>query len=843
MVDRLLAAIGTIGQRLGLEEIRFTSEDLRRIAVLVVTCLLISVLAVDFARAPTDQLVEGDPAPRTVKAPFTFHYQDRVGYERARAQAASHVRPVFVYRADLGSELQTRVQQAFERGETELVALEQGADGGELPPEAVARLIEGFRETLGVHVPDENLAALVVDRFSDRAQQRTRDLLGRAMQAPILRDRENLPQDGRGVLLITLRDGERTERVVTDLAELKSPVEARQEVTLGVLESAGDARVLDASAAIARALVRANVSHAPLETEEARRQAEATVTLDVRTVKRGATLFRAGDPLTAEHLLLYKELQGQRGDTDIALEVLALTLLLLLLLISLHHFGSTHLQAFTNEVRDVAAVAALLALTAVIARMVVLSSEGIAAVIGYDAEARSVWFFVPVAGAAMLVRTLLGVGWTWLFAIAGSVICGLMMDLQVLPVLFFLISAVAGGSAVEHARERLNVLRAGVSVGVVNAVCVLLIHFVQLFVTEGEVSSAAAIRPLWSMSFAFLGGVASGFLVLGLTPLFELAGFVTDLRLMELANLNHPLLRELMLRAPGSYHHSVIVGTLAEAGCERIGANGLRAKVASYFHDIGKSKKPQYFVENQRDGVNRHDGLDPTTSARIIISHVTDGGQMAKEHGLPQPVIDNIYMHHGTGLLQYFLKEARARAKDPDDIDEATFRYPGPRPNTREAGVIMLADKVEAATRTLKNPDETNIRLMISRIVSSVIADGQFVECPLTLQEIHSVAETFAQVLVGIYHQRIEYADTRDVSRAVSHPPRGARPSDPPREAFITLDIVPSGPPTADRPARTPAPAAERPEAQTPAAASRADEETSDVVDYESLEFLPRGDE
>jgi hypothetical protein len=387
---------------------------------------------------------------------------------------------------------------------------------------------------------------------------------------------------------------------------------------------------------------------------------------------------------------------------------------------------------------------------------------------------------------------------------------------------FFLMSGMAAASSVEQTRERIAVLRAGVMVGLFNAATVLLIHFLQLFVVEGELSLAATMRPLWSMSFAFFGGVASAILVLGLVPLFEMVGFVTDYRLMELANLNHPLLRQLMLRAPGSYHHSVVVGTLAEAGCEAIGANALRAKVASYFHDIGKTVKPQYYVENQRDGNNKHVGLDPYTSARIIISHVTDGGRMAREHGLPRPIVENIYMHHGTGLLQYFYAAAQEEAGEGKFVDPSAFRYPGPKPNSREAGVIMLADKIEAATRTIRQPDESNIRAMIGRIVNSVMTDGQLSECPLTFQEIHTIADSFVQVLLGIYHQRIEYPQTADLSQGKPEVPQ---------HAIITLDLAP-GLASAVREGVRVIELEDLPVV----------DDESEVVDYESLEHLPRGE-
>ena len=205
---------------------------------------------------------------------------------------------------------------------------------------------------------------------------------------------------------------------------------------------------------------------------------------------------------------------------------------------------------------------------------------------------------------------------------------------------------------------------------------------------------------------------------------------------------------------------------------------------------------------------------------------------MAVEHNLPKPIVENIYMHHGTGILQYFYSEARARAEDPDSVLESDFRYPGPKPSSREAGVVMLADKVEAATRTIKHPNPHNVRAMITRILNSVIADGQFSECPLTLQEIHTVSDTFLAVLMGIYHQRIEYPDTADLSQM-----RAAKPAD---EAIITLDLT-----SRMSPEPTPKPTEADLEADRKrrmAEAVKADAEPSDVVDYESLEHLPQAD-
>lgn len=800
-------------------------EQLRRWLVLALVAVACALTVTDTGSVGDDALGVGDIAPRTVKAPFTFTFADRATHERGRAEAMEAAPPVYVKRSDLLLDRHERIREAFAVGRERVTTHGTGKLGNELS----LMLVQAFLSPLGVQLPEEDVLALAADGFRAEAEGAAHSLLDRALRdETVILSRDQLPRDRRPVVVIELReDGARDERVVTDLESILVPEEARQRVSLGLVESsAPPGRDIDAAAAVARALVTPNLTYDPLETQERRAAAADAVPLGLVTVQRGQTLLTAGQVLDPDDLGLYSALQEHQGERSVPLRIAAVTLFLGLLFFALHQFGVLVARAATT-VREVAAAGALLWLVTLLARLVVAAGEGVAAAVGYDAESASVWFVVPVAGAAMLVRLLLGLQWSLPFAVAAAATCGLAMDLQALPVLFYVISGVVGAVSIDHTRERIAVVRAGVLVGLVNVVAVLLIHFVQLFWSGSELSLATTMRPFWSMVFAFAGGAGSAFVVLGLVPMFETAGFVTEYRLMELANLNHPLLRQLMLRAPGSYHHSVIVGTLAEAGAEAIGANALVAKVAAYFHDIGKALKPAYFVENQ-NGVNRHQELDPYVSAGIIIGHVTEGGRMAREHGLPQPIVDNIYMHHGTGLLQFFYADARARAADPESVDPNVFRYPGPKPSTREAGVIMLADKVEAATRTLRTPDEGNIRAMITHIVNSVVADGQFTECPLTMQEVHTVAEVFVRVLVAINHQRIEYPQTRAISRA----PRSNPP--PSVTGHITLELpslgpsggVASGPQSSQRPTPTPAPI-------------RATLEDVEGADYESVEHLP----
>ena len=257
-----------------------------------------------------------------------------------------------------------------------------------------------------------------------------------------------------------------------------------------------------------------------------------------------------------------------------------------------------------------------------------------------------------------------------------------------------------------------------------------------------------------------------GVISTGIIPLVEMAfGFSTDIKLLELANLDQPLLRELMVQAPGTYHHSVIVSNMAEASAEAIKANPLLAKVASYYHDIGKMKKPHYFIENQAGKENKHDKLAPSMSGLIITSHVKDGVELAKEHKLNKEIIDIIEQHQGTKLISYFYQKAKdqaaAKGNKAMQVKEEDFRYPGPKPQTKEAGLVMLADMVEAATRSLPDHSPARIQGTVQRIINNVFADGQLDECDLTLKDLHEIAKSFNMTLSGIFHERVEYPDSK----------------------------------------------------------------------------------
>jgi hypothetical protein len=279
----------------------------------------------------------------------------------------------------------------------------------------------------------------------------------------------------------------------------------------------------------------------------------------------------------------------------------------------------------------------------------------------------------------------------------------------------------------------------------------------QYLWSDGQFFSHALIGAAWCLG-------AGGLVACSLPFIEKTFGVVTDISLLEMSDVSHPLLQELVRRAPGTYNHSITVASMAESAAEAIGANGLLVRVGAYFHDIGKMLKPEYFIENITEGKkSRHEDLNPAMSTLIIIGHVKDGVDLGLEHHLPPPLIDFIEQHHGTTLVQYFYHEARKQAEGDEDhrtdAEESSFRYPGPKPQTREAGVMMLADAVESASRTLSDPTPKRIETLVHKITMDKLLDGQFEESPLTLRQIHTIEESLVQSLTAIHHGRIKYPE------------------------------------------------------------------------------------
>ena len=299
---------------------------------------------------------------------------------------------------------------------------------------------------------------------------------------------------------------------------------------------------------------------------------------------------------------------------------------------------------------------------------------------------------------------------------------------------------------INKANKRTAVIRAGLMAGLIQLISLIFLE--HSWINQPE-------RYL----IIIINSLTSGIIVLGVLPIFEyLLQTVTNISLLELADSHHPILQRMILEAPGTYHHSLIVGNLSDTACTTIGANGLLARIGSYYHDIGKLQKPEYFIENQQIKKNLHDQLSPTMSKMIIMNHIKEGLDLAKKYSLSPALWDFIQQHHGSSLVYYFYRRALEGREEDEEVTEEGFRYPGPKPNTKETAIVLLADSVEAATRTLKDPTPIKIEEVVHKVINNKFIDGQLDECELTLKDIEKISNVFTKILNGIYHSRVNYS-------------------------------------------------------------------------------------
>jgi len=360
-------------------------------------------------------------------------------------------------------------------------------------------------------------------------------------------------------------------------------------------------------------------------------------------------------------------------------------------------------------------------------------------------------------GAVTLAAVILTIAYEQRLALAVAALHALLiaiaLDLTVGMYLVMLASAVVFIMQIRRIRQRGLLVRAGVISGAIAAAAMLATGVFERNLIDGVMTVL-----LWEAGGAGLAVVLVGFFVLGILPTVERVFKVTTaMTMLELCDVNQALLRKLAQTAPGTYNHSLTVGMIAEAAAEAINADGLLCRVGAYYHDIGKMNKPNYFIENQRGGPNKHDKLQPAMSLLIIVGHVKDGLEMAREYGLPPVLHHFIESHHGTTLVEYFYHAAQRQKSENDQPKEFEYRYPGPKPQTREAAILLLSDTVESATRTLAEPTGSRIEALVHKLAMKRLMDGQFDDCNLTLEELRRIEEALTKTLAGIYHGRIKY--------------------------------------------------------------------------------------
>lgn len=433
---------------------------------------------------------------------------------------------------------------------------------------------------------------------------------------------------------------------------------------------------------------------------------------------------------------------GSRGITAF----FGLTLLMLLVFYLFYRDVKRYRPALIGDTRKILLLAVLLLMTVAVSVFFRAVFALLAEALKLDAT--TVGFALPVSAGAMLVSLLLDFHLALAFSFISSILMGIVFHNDPLLPFFYFTTSIMSALYVIRCRKRTVVLRAGVMNAVVGSISIIAIDLsMGLFLQQGSIDLIAGMA----------GSVITVMLVSVTLPFFEAVfDIATDIKLLELLDPNQPLLKELVYKTPGTYHHSIVIGNLAEAAAESIGENPLLARVGAYYHDIGKTQKPEYFIENQRPDENKHDRLTPSMSSLIITAHVKDGIEMARNHQLPSVVVDIISQHHGNSLIAYFYQKAREN-QQLNMVSEQDFRYPGPRPRTKVAAIVMLADAVEAASRTLIEPTPHRIQGLTNSVVTRIFLDDQLSMCDLTLKDLRDIAKSFNMTLNGIFHHRIDY--------------------------------------------------------------------------------------
>ncbi len=701
----------------------------------------------------------GDIADRSYKALFDITLVDEDATAEHFRVAVEQAPVVYDFDERAGGDLRERLRVAFASAREAAAA--EPAEGAPADPAL------SFREALGGSdkLPSDAIQRLAARGFDLRHQSGLIRLLEPLVSRMIVADAEEFGKHGdkRVVLVRELGSGDervlRADRQVLDGEAVRKIV---SDASASVLQGLGrtDRQAL---LSLAHALVRPNLSFNLRATDERKQAAEENVQQVTISLRKGEIIVRDGEALTERHLVLLRGIQEQVKTRNQAEAFVSVWALVLLVIWATWHFGSTGMKEFPTSFKDANFLLLTLVLMALGTKLALFICDAVAGNPDFsnllDQTPVQLYYVVPFAAATMLVRMVHNAETAALFAVVSSLLVGLQLGGGVGFTFYVLVGALISAVGSAKVTQRGTLLRTGAWVGVANMGMIL-----ALEVLDGDV----ALAPLGvELAAGFVGGCLAGGLVIALAPVIEsIFQYTTDVRLLELANREQALLRELELRAPGTYHHSMMVGHLAEKAAEAIGANALLAKVAGYYHDIGKMRRPHFFVENVtiHRGENRHEKISPSMSARIIQAHVRDGLELGRDHKLSAPIMRGIGEHHGTSIIRFFYEKAKELV-DPEkgeQVQEHEYRYAGPKPQTRESGILMLADSVEAASRTLAEPSPARVQQLVQRITNNYFRDGQLDECSLTLRDLHLIARSFIDTLTAIRHERIDYPEATD---------------------------------------------------------------------------------
>ena len=495
---------------------------------------------------------------------------------------------------------------------------------------------------------------------------------------------------------------------------LNKAIQIAQDV---VYNNYNDEHIISISDKIINVLVKPNLFYDNEKTEEAQQEAAKNVTPVV--YKKNQTIVEEGKPITEAQIQALDEL-GLLNNSKFNISLyLALAIMVIIVMYIQNRYLKKYYKDIYNNSSKLIMINIITIMTIVFARVFSIASP----------------YLIPLACTPILLTLLLNYRISLVVSITNIILMAVAVSFNIEIIILAIVSVIVGATFLKKMQQRNDIVYSCIYIAILNGVMTLSI---SALVTSN------LKEILLDTAFILVGSLLSGILSTGLLPFFEsMFDIVTNVKLLELSNPNNPLLKKLLMEAPGTYHHSVIVANLAEVATEAVGGNALLARIGAYYHDIGKTKKPYFFKENQLGKENPHDDITPELSKLLIISHVKDGLELAREYKLPKVIQDFIPTHHGKTLVKYFYLTAKNNAENPDDIKEEDYMYPGPKPKTKEQCILMLADSVEAAVRSISNPTKEKIENMVDNIVKDKLSSGQLDDSQLTISDVKKIKKCF----------------------------------------------------------------------------------------------------
>lgn len=507
--------------------------------------------------------------------------------------------------------------------------------------------------------------------------------------------------------------------------------DAKDNALTVIIESSLPQQIKNVASSMVENLIKPNFVFDQQATEEAVNEAMKEVAPVM--IKKNQIIVKEGEPVTEQQIEELREL-GLLNDSNIKLYIyLSLGLLIVLVLYVQYRYAYKYYRKIYNDFSKLVLISIINILAILVARIITMYSP----------------FLIPLACAPILLTLLIDYKLSLVISILNVILIATVTNFNGIIIIIAILGAVLGSTILRRMQQRNDILYAALLIALISS---------GITLSLGALTTNNMYEIFLNTLLVAMGAILSGVLAVGILPFFESTfDIVTTVKLLELSNPNSPLLKKLLMEAPGTYHHSILVSNLAEVAAEEIGANSLLARIGAFYHDIGKTKRPYYFRENQIGIDNPHDKVSSRLSAKIITSHVTEGEELAKQHNLPREIERFIVTHHGDTLVKYFYLTEKKNSDDPDSVKEEDFKYAGPTPSTKEEGIVMLSDSVEAAVRSIKDPNMDKIETMVNNIVKDKLESGQLNNCDLTLKDIEKIKKCFLKALNGIYHQRIEY--------------------------------------------------------------------------------------